>query len=248
MGNIASCIKSAAVCLAGAAVIVVAKPACDYTVKLVVKNTSLVVANHSAIVRTDIQDAIKLIKDTSESLTRIEDAQRTINERIDKELSKDRGSQALATNGVTSNELVDVGNLLQSAIKLIKDTSESLARVENAQKAINEYIDTELSRNKESLYLMEEGQRAINERVVIEMSESKRIAEDARELALSTAPHLLPKISGIEAAVARTASDIADANKAIGALPGVIDDTAKRYSMYLHNEHSSLFEVLSAKN
>ena len=151
MGNIAS-----SVCIAGAAaVVIIAKPACEYTVKLVLESTSLIVKNRLESVEADVKKAIKLIEETNESL--------------------DIVKQAIANGKSENSEMV--------------------------LKAIDNIVKKD-----------------------------------------DTLPN---RMSKMEEMMLKTADSITTANEAVNALPAAIDATAKKYSMYLHDEHASMFELMS---
>ena len=151
MGNIAS-----SVCIAGAAaVVIIAKPACEYTVKLVLESTSLIVKSRLESVEADVKKAIKLIEETNESL-----------------------------------------NIVKRAI--VDSKSENSEMV---LKAIDNIV-----KNDETL------------------------------------PNRMSKMEGM---MLKTVDSITKTNDAVGALPATMDATAKKYSMYLHDEHVSMFELMS---
>jgi hypothetical protein len=162
MGNIASAVRGGVACAAGAVVVIIAKPACDYTIRLVVKNTSLIVSDQLAAVEADVRRAVELITATSESLNDIKETQRD----MCKLLYKDQGSE-------THDEATDGDGT----------HAEQIANLE-------------------------------------------------------------AKMSKIENVIVNTMNEIVKANESIGALPGVIDTTTKKYSMYLHDEHVSMLEVM----
>ena len=45
--------------------------------------------------------------------------------------------------------------------------------------------------------------------------------------------------------MSKTVDGVMKTNEAVDALPGTIDATAKKYSMYLHDEHVNMFELMS---
>lgn len=53
------------------------------------------------------------------------------------------------------------------------------------------------------------------------------------------------RMSKVEEMMSETVSGVVKTNEAVDALPGTIDATAKKYSMYLHDEHVNMFELMS---
>jgi archaellum component FlaC len=212
MGNIASTISGSAICIAGAAVVMIAKPACDYTVKLVLKNTSLMMSHQLATLEADIKNAVDIIKDTRESLARVEK--------------------------VMSEHAAD---------DFIKNTMESLARVEKAmsEHTANDYSDTE-----SKLDLLTEGMEpkiSNTEAMVTLVAEGVERTNGAISGILPALKGSIEsRISKVEDMVIRTMNSVAKTNEAVNALPKTIDATAKKYSTYLHEEHVSMVELISA--
>lgn len=184
MGNVISAISNRAVCMAGAVVVVVAKPACDYTVKVVLKNISLIVGNHLATLEADMKKALALIKETRDSLAEVE---RAISEQAAKEAP---GIGALRFADGIEPKISNTEAMVIRAVEGIEKTSGA--------------IDV-LPRTIES------------------------------------------RISKVENMVIQAMDSIAKTNDAVNTLPDKMDATAKKYSSYLHDEHVSMAELISAK-
>ena len=60
--------------------------------------------------------------------------------------------------------------------------------------------------------------------------------------------NMLPgRLSRVEEVVLQNVEGVERANGAISVLPDKIDETARKYSTYLHDEHVNIFELVSGK-
>ena len=162
MGNIASAVRGGVVCAAGAVIVIIAKPACDYTVRLVVKNTSLIVSDQLAAVEADVRRAVELITATSESLNEMKEAQRD----MCKLLYRDQGSETHdeATDGdgtrifcYTLEHAEQMANLKAGMSKIenaVISTMNEVVKANESIGALPNVIDT--TTEKYSRYLHDE--------------------------------------------------------------------------------------------
>ena len=83
MGNVASVVTSHAACIVGATIIVIAKPACDYTARLVARSTSQTVDNKFTAIDDSVKRLATLVESANDGLAQIRSIQEALNERID---------------------------------------------------------------------------------------------------------------------------------------------------------------------
>ena len=126
---------------------------------------------------------------------------------------------------------------VKKAIKLIEKTNESLEKVKQT-------ID-ELPDGDSEMVL-----RAIDNIVRVNETLPNRISNT--EVMLKTADgvmktnEMLPNMmSKMEEMMLKTVDGVIRTNEAVDALPGTMDATTKKYSMYLHDEHVNMFELMS---
>lgn len=168
MGNIAS-----AVCITGAVLVVAVKPACDYTIRLVLEKTSLIVNNRLTAVEQDVRRAIELVTETNKSLGQVKDA-----------IYKQAGTLSRVQEQPNGQHSPRVPKTMLQAIENIATTNDTVSKLPD-------------------------------------------------------------RMSKMEEIVLQTVNCITKTNEAVNALPSTIDTTVKKYSMYLHDEHVNMFELMS---
>ena len=126
---------------------------------------------------------------------------------------------------------------VKKAIKLIEKANESLEKV---KQTIDELPDGD----------SETVLRAIDNIVKANETLPNRISNT--EVMLKTADgvmktnEMLPNMmSKMEEMMLKTVDGVTRTNEAVDALPGTMDATTKKYSMYLHDEHVNMFELMS---
>lgn len=108
---------------------------------------------------------------------------------------------------------------VKKAIKLIEKTNESLDKVKQTIVKANETLPNRMS-NTEVMLRTADGVMKTNEML----------------------PNMMSKM---EEMMLKTVDGVTRTNEAVDALPGTMDATTKKYSMYLHDEHVNMFELMS---
>lgn len=124
---------------------------------------------------------------------------------------------------------------VKKAIKLIEETNESLDQVKQTivdgksdnSDTVLRAIDNIMKTNKTLPNRMEE--------VVLRTVDSFVKTNEAL-------PNMMSKMEDM---MSKTIDGVTKTNEAVDALPETIDATAKKYSMYLHDEHVNMFELMS---
>ena len=116
---------------------------------------------------------------------------------------------------------------VKKVIKLIEETNESLDKVKqtivdsnNNIVKTNETLPNKMSKMEENVLKTVDNIIKVNE----------------------TLPNRMLRMENM---MSETVNGITKTNEAVDALPGTIDATAKKYSMYLHDEHVNMFELMS---
>ena len=127
---------------------------------------------------------------------------------------------------------------VKRAIKLIEKTNKSL---EEVKKTIDELPDSD----SDTVLRAIDNIVKTNETLPDRMSRMEEVMFKTADGVVKTNEMLPNRMSKVEEMMSETVSGIVKANEAVDALPGTIDATAKKYSMYLHDEHVNMFELMS---
>jgi F0F1-type ATP synthase membrane subunit b/b' len=117
---------------------------------------------------------------------------------------------------------------IKKAIKLIEETNESLDKVKQT-------IDELPNRESETVL------RAIDNIV----KTNEMLPNKMEEVMLKTVEGVNMLQNKMEEMMLETVEGVTRTNRAVNMLPETIEATAKKYSMYLHDEHVNMFELMS---
>ena len=127
---------------------------------------------------------------------------------------------------------------VKKAIKLIEETNESLDKVKQT------IVDGK-SNNSDTVLRAIENVMKTNETLPNRISEMEEVVLRTVDGFVKTNEALPNMMSKMEGIMSKTIDGVTRTNEAVDALPGTIDATAKKYSMYLHDEHVNMFELMS---
>ena len=249
MGNVVS-----TVCITGAALAIVVKPVCEYTIRTVLDRASTMIGDKLAVVEQDVKRAVDLVekvgmllsKDGSENRELKADVRELVDE-VSVLLGKGLETCAKDKLAMLDKILSEPGTdkMLDEVLACGRARTEDGKLAMLDDRVLSEaYADGRQLGNHGSfpsahvtLYKAREGDDKFA--MLDKMDKMLESVEKANDI-LSTFPK-------VELAVFQTAEGIAAANVAISKLPEAIDRTAKVYSNHLHDEHVSIFELVSAK-
>ena len=124
---------------------------------------------------------------------------------------------------------------VKKAIKLIEETNESLDQVKQT------IVDGK-SDNSDTVLRAIDNIMKTNETLPNRMEEVVLRTVDGFVKTNEALPNMMSKMEDM---MSKTIDGVTKTNEAVDALPETIDATAKKYSMYLHDEHVNMFELMS---
>ena len=127
---------------------------------------------------------------------------------------------------------------VKKAIKIIEETNESLEKVKQT-------IDELPGGDSETVLRAIDNIVKTNETLPNRMSEMEETMLETVNGVMKTNEALPNRMSKMEEMMFETVNSVMKTNEVVNALPGTMDATAKKYSMYLHDEHVNMFELMS---
>jgi len=212
LSGLAHLVTKKAIYVVGVAIIAVAKPACEYTVKLILRDTSLV------------------IKDTIVPI--MEENQYVIRELIN-EVMKTNKSMSLEIKEFVSNEIKE------SLVLAVQSGSDKNGLDEDILIKIKELINVNVNRMNESL--------ETNIKKIITMLNTINVDDmETKENIVVSLNNITDKLH--DNSLQNVVADLRDYIN--GKLPDKdhIETIAKKYAMYLHDEHMELMNIKAPKS